>query len=150
MRSILRSVLVMGLFVSGSALASTPYDRFIDACSEVAGNGGCYVEKYNVGSYQYNRAVREFLSDIGDDQLPLFNRGDIYDAIESAFAVEHDGQWEVLREIQALGESRKFNGMMAIAPHPERCTESEYCSYVRVRLYLTDGYLLTFDIDYNT
>lgn len=150
MRSFLRSVLAMALFVSGSALAATPYDRFIDECSEVSGNGGCYVEKYDVGAYNYSRAVREFLSDIGEDQIPVFSRGDIYDAIEGAFAVYHDGQEEVLREIQKLAESGKFKGMMAIAPHPDRCTESEYCSYVRVRLYLTDGYLLSFDIDYNT
>jgi hypothetical protein len=39
---------------------------------------------------------------------------------------------------------------MGIIAHPDRCTESEYCSYARAKIYTEDGYVIWINFDYTT
>jgi hypothetical protein len=57
------------------------------------------VEKYDVSDFSYQLEIREFLRDLGDDQLPVFKRVEVIDALAGILGSGFEGEDELSEEI---------------------------------------------------
>lgn len=139
----------VGLFLltSISAFAKTPYDALLKSCE--FGRGECYVQKYDVSKFDYKAEAKKITADLYETSIPYFGRNDVYDAIYS-IAGSEDNSDAFFRNLTKLLKTNKIRATFAIAPHPEKCTESEYCSSVAAFIFTTDGYVIDIYFDYNT
>ncbi len=132
---------------SFSVSALTPYDYLIKSCE--FGRGECDIQKYDIQKFNYTSEAKKFTADLNEMEIPYFKRNDIYDAIYSIVRFE-DGSNPFFNNLRKLFKTKKLKATFAIAPHPENCKESEYCSSVSAAIYTTDGYIITISFDYNT
>ncbi|MFY7991950.1 MAG: hypothetical protein ACOVP4_01550 [Bacteriovoracaceae bacterium] len=135
------------LLTSISAFARTPYDTLIKSCE--FGRGECHIQKYNVSKFDYKAEAKKITANLNETEIPYFKRNDVYDAIYSIAGFE-DGSDAFFNNLSKLFKTNKIQATFGIAPHPEKCTESEYCSSVSATIFTNDGYIISIYFDYNT
>ena len=140
---------ILGFFLvlSVSSFAGTPYDAFLKSCE--FGRGDCSIEVYDASKFNYKVAAKKMVEGMNETQIPYFKRNDVYDGIYSVAGFEDDSDL-FFNNLDKLFKTNKVKATFAIAPHPEKCTQSEDCSAVYAVIYTVDGYLIRIYFDYNT
>lgn len=154
MKSLLVALLSLALpvLVNAASIDKEGYARALkklstEGCEQVH-NGDCSISKYNPKKFNYNKTLQKLRKQFAskDSGYRILSELKWKNILDDMYVKESG----VPENLEYFLRNKQVKAMYLFYPDPDVCTESEYCSYNYLYIYLEGGEVVYFEFNFTT